>query len=223
MLSAMTDRPPLRLAIVNDYEIVVAGVAAMLAPFSDRIEVVELDARMPVATEVDLVLYDSFGQRQGAAMDLSPLVGEEAASEARLVIYSWNTRPELVAQALAHGAHSYLSKSLTSEQLVEALERVHGGEQVTPEPADEGAEMGGGQWPGEEHGLSPREAEVLALICQGLSNQEITERAFIGMNTVKTYIRTLYAKIGVASRSQAVLWGLDHGFRPDRVRHSCER
>ena len=60
---------------------------------------------------------------------------------------------------------------------------------------------------------------MLALICQGLSNQQITERAFLSINTVKSYVRTLYQKIGVESRTQAVLWGIDHGFRPDRVRH----
>ena len=59
---------------------------------------------------------------------------------------------------------------------------------------------------------------MLALICQGLSNQEITERAFLGLNTVKTYIRSLYRKIGVDSRTRALLWGIDHGFRPDHVR-----
>ena len=61
---------------------------------------------------------------------------------------------------------------------------------------------------------------MLALLCQGLSNQEITERAFLGMNTVKTHMRTHYRKIGVDSRTRAVLWGIDHGFRPDRARHT---
>ena len=69
------------------------------------------------------------------------------------------------------------------------------------------------------HGLSPREAEVLALICQGFSNDEIADRAYLSINTVKTYVRTLYRKIGVESRTRALLWGIDHGFRPDRVRH----
>jgi two-component system, NarL family, response regulator LiaR len=50
-------------------------------------------------------------------------------------------------------------------------------------------------------------------VCQGLSNEEITERAFIAMNTLKTHIRSTYRKIGVTSRSQAVAWGLTHGFR----------
>lgn len=60
--------------------------------------------------------------------------------------------------------------------------------------------------------LSPREADVLAGICAGLSNEDIGARLFLGINTVKTYIRTAYRKIGVESRTQAVLWGLQHGY-----------
>lgn len=53
------------------------------------------------------------------------------------------------------------------------------------------------------------------MICQGLSNQEITERIFLGMNTIKTYIRSTYRKINVTSRVRAVIWGLAHGFESD--------
>ena len=75
-----------------------------------------------------------------------------------------------------------------------------------------------GDWPGRSAGLTPREAEILALITQGLSNQEIADRAFLSINSVKTYIRTAYRKINVTSRSQAVLWGVDNGFKPDTLR-----
>ena len=81
------------------------------------------------------------------------------------------------------------------------------GADVDPEPAL-------GRWPGREHGLSGRESEVLALICQGMSNVEISQRAYIGINTVKTYIRSAYRKIGVTTRPQAVIWALSHGFEP---------
>ena len=205
---------PLRIAIANDYEIVVAGIAGVLQRFSDRIEVVELDSGMSVRSEVDLVLYDSFGQHQGSALDVPAVLGE---SRAKVVIFSWNTQPELVEQSLAAGAAGYISKSVSAEELVELLERIHAGDRVVP--TEEDVDGAFGHWPGDEHGLSPREAEVLALICQGLSNQQITERAFLSINTVKSYVRTLYQKIGVESRTQAVLWGIDHGFRPDHVRH----
>ena len=59
---------------------------------------------------------------------------------------------------------------------------------------------------------------MLALITQGLSNQEIAQRVFVSPNTLKTYIRHTYRKIGVDSRVQAVLWGVENGFRPDTLR-----
>ncbi len=72
--------------------------------------------------------------------------------------------------------------------------------------------------PARTHGLTAREAEIIALITQGLSNQEIAERSYLSINSVKTYIRTAYRKIGVERRAQAVLWGIKHGFEPDVLR-----
>ena len=203
---------PVRVAIINDYDIVVAGIAAVLEPFADRIQVVELDSRMPVVSDVDVVLYDSFGQPQGESMDVSAQVQD---GDAKVVVFSWNTDEELVSAAIKAGAVGYLHKGMQAEELVAAIEAVHAGEQVLPDGQQEDAF---GRWPGDEFGLSARESEVLALICQGLSNQDIAERAFLGINTVKTYIRTAYRKIGVSSRTQAVLWGMAHGFEPDRRR-----
>lgn len=207
---------PVRVAVVNDYEIVVVGIAGILQQFPDRVQVVELDSGLPVRADVDVVLYDSFGQLQGNAMDVQGLVG---GSDAKVVVFSWNLQPELVDEAFAAGASGYISKGVTGEELVKLIERVHAGDRVAP--AAEAEETPGdvfGTWPGEVNGLSPREAEVLALICQGLSNEEIADRAYLSINTVKTYVRTLYRKIGVESRTRALLWGIDHGFRPDRVR-----
>jgi NarL family two-component system response regulator LiaR len=209
---------PVRVAVANDYEIVVVGIAGILQQFPDRVEVIELDSGLPVEAEVDVVLYDSFGQLQGTSMDVEGLVN---GTSARVVVFSWNVQPELVEAALAAGAAGYISKGVTGEELVKLIEQVHAGVQVVPEGDDE-IEGEFGTWPGEAHGLSPREAEVLALICQGFSNDEIADRAYLSINTVKTYVRTLYRKIGVESRTRALLWGIDHGFRPDRVRHRIE-
>jgi two-component system, NarL family, response regulator LiaR len=206
---------PIRVAIVNDYEIVVAGVAAMLAPHHERINVVELDAGLPVVSEVDIVLYDTFGQVQGDAVDLEDLVKGRGF---RVVIFSWNTQPDLVERAIARGAASYLSKGLGGEEIVDALEAIHAGATIIPSPAAGTEREANGAWPGREYGLTAREAEVLALITQGLSNQEIAEQTYLSINSVKTYIRTAYRKIDVARRSQAVAWGLKHGFDPDVVR-----
>jgi DNA-binding NarL/FixJ family response regulator len=76
-------------------------------------------------------------------------------------------------------------------------------------------------WPGRGEGLSDRESEILALITQGLSNADVARLTYLSPNTVKSYIRTIYRKIGVASRTQAVLWGVRNGFTPDghRIDH----
>lgn len=69
-------------------------------------------------------------------------------------------------------------------------------------PADSFAPQGG---------PTPREAQIIAATAQGLANSEIAGRLFLSINTVKTYIRTAYRKMDVTSRSQALLWAIDHG------------
>lgn len=70
------------------------------------------------------------------------------------------------------------------------------------------------KWPGREEGLTPREAEVIALVTSGLSNNEIADRTHLSINSVESYIRSAYRTMGVTSRSKAVLWGIDHGMAP---------
>ncbi len=81
--------------------------------------------------------------------------------------------------------------------------------------------MNGSDWPGRTEGLTDREAEVLALITQGMSNAQVADLTYLSPNTIKTYIRSIYRKIGVDSRTQAVPWGVKHGFIPDhhRIEH----
>ena len=206
-------KAPLRLAIVDDYAVVIAGVSAFL--HTERIDVVETEASLSVVSDVDIVLYDTFGQIQGKGIDLEDFVRD---SGAKVVIYSWNLNPQLIEEAIAAGASGYLSKVLTGPQIVAALERVMSGETVILAGDMETSVGGEGDWPGRSAGLSPREAEVLALITQGLSNQEIADRAYLSINSVKTFIRTAYQKIDVTRRSQAVLWGVQNGFEPDKLR-----
>jgi len=207
-------RRPLRLAIVDDYAVVVAGVASFLK--AERIDVVETGATQPVISDVDIVLYDTFGQIQGDGIDLEDFVRDSGG--AKVVIYSWNLNQELIDQALAGGASGYLSKVLTGPAIVKALERIMNGETVILVGDHETSAGAVGDWPGREAGLSPREAEVIALITQGLSNQDIADRAYLSINSVKTYIRSAYRKIGVTKRTQAVIWAIDNGFRPDTLR-----
>ena len=72
-------------------------------------------------------------------------------------------------------------------------------------------------WFGEKEGLTPRESQVVSLIVAGHTNQQIAEECHVTLNTVKTYIRTAYQKMGVFSRTQAVVWCLGHGLELPEV------
>jgi DNA-binding NarL/FixJ family response regulator len=208
--------PVITVALVDDYDVVLLGVARMLDGYRDRVRVVEIDANEAVDDTVDIVLYDSFAQPESDQDEIAVLVGNPRAH--RVVVYTWNFNPDLIDNALRHGAHGYLSKTLPARELVQALEAVHTGEVVISNPAPRARSTPGLDWPGRQEGLTDREAEVLALITQGRSNAEVAALTYLSPNTVKSYIRTIYRKIDVASRTQAVLWGVAHGFTPDRNR-----
>jgi DNA-binding NarL/FixJ family response regulator len=217
-MASPADRP-ITVALVDDYDVVVMGVAKMFDRYRDRVVVAELDANMSLQDSVDVVLYDSFAQPESDHDEIAVLVANPRAH--RVVVYTWNFHPDLVQSARQKGAHGYLSKTLPARDLVTALEAVHAGETVISSAPARGRAAVGLDWPGRGEGLSDREAEILALITQGKSNADVARLTYLSPNTVKSYIRTIYRKIGVASRTQAVLWGVEHGFMPDhhRIEH----
>jgi DNA-binding NarL/FixJ family response regulator len=202
---------------VNDYEIVVSGLAAMLEEHRERVHVVEINAQTPVLSNVDVVLVDTFGQLPRDGQALAELISE---CDAPVVLYSWELTDVSVASALRAGAGGYLSKALKAKEVVDALEAIRAGEIVVLSDTliPEHEAPAGVDWPGQTEGLSPREAEVLAFVTQGLSNQEIAETTFLSINSVKTYIRTAYRKIGATRRVEAVSWGMQNGFAPASAR-----
>jgi NarL family two-component system response regulator LiaR len=170
---------------------------------------------MPVSQPVDIALFDTFAQHPEAGPGVADLLADPSVG--RVVVYTWNLETRFLDGSLHGDVSAYLSKTLPADDLVAALRAVHAGERlVVTDPADLPA--AGGDWPGRQAGLTAREAEVVALITQGLSNAEIAVRASLSINSVKTYIRSSYRKMGVSSRTNAVLWGLEHGFAPDRAR-----
>ena len=203
-----------RVALMDDYEVVVSGLQQMLAPYADRVRVVELDSLLPVESDVDVLLYDGFSRERVRG----PVADVVRDTDARFVLYTWNLAAEIVEEALATGAAGCLSKSLDALDLVAALEKIAAGSTVVSDDPGPEAPITPEAWPGRQYGLSPRESEVIALIAQGLSNQEIAERAYLSINSIKSYIRSAYRKIGVTRRSQAVAWGMQNGFEPDRLR-----
>ena len=178
--------------------------------------IAEIDTNQPLSDEVDVVLYDSFAQPESDHDEIKVLVDNPRAR--KVVVYTWNFHPDLVDQARRQGVQGYLSKSMPADDLVAALEAVHAGEVVVSEPPPRARPASGSDWPGRDTGLSDRESEVLALITQGKSNDEIAGLTYLSINTVKSYVRSAYRKIEVDSRTQAVLWGIDHGFKPNHRR-----
>jgi DNA-binding NarL/FixJ family response regulator len=209
-------RDPVFVALVDDYDVVVVGLAHLFDAYADRIVVAELDTNEPVSDAVDVALYDSFAQPEADHDNIEVLVQNPQARH--VAMYTWNFHPALIESALAKGAHGYLSKTLPARDLVAAVEAIAAGEIVISEPPPRSRPAAGLDWPGRHEGLTDREAEVLALITQGKTNAEIASVMYLSINTVKTYIRSAYRKIGVTTRAHAVLWGVHHGFTPDHRR-----
>lgn len=193
-------RSPVTLAIVSRQEVVSRGLTAMLSDYPERIIVTALPSRFATAENVRVVLYDTYGLHRSAGEDLQHLLTN---TNCKVLIYARDMRPDLRARALAMGAHAWVSMSIRARDLVEKIEMMAAGEPI-PEMSVGGAETG----------LSPREEEVIALIAQGLTNQEILDKLVLTINTLKSHIRSAYAKMGVNSRAQAVAWALSHGFAP---------
>lgn len=186
-----------RLAVLGEDELVVHGLAAMLARTPSLQLVTAREARLD---SVDLVLADV--SRCQDVETLQRLTGLVPAG--RLVLFCWDLTVQTSSLGLRLGARGCLSKSLPAPVLVDALRRIARGEVVVrglreAAPATTVAQ------------LTQREAEVLALIASGATNQQIAELVRVSPNTVKSYIRAAYRKIGVDSRSRAVLWAVRNG------------
>ena len=82
---------PITVALVDDYDVVVMGVANMFDRYRDRVIVAELDSTMPVDDAVDIVLYDSFAQPESDHDEIAHLVANPRAR--RVVVYTWNFLP----------------------------------------------------------------------------------------------------------------------------------
>ena len=192
----------IRLTLADECELVNQGLGALLAEYDD-IALVPSSPGGGLATFVDLTLHDAFARLPVCEATLDRLIGRPAGG--RYVVYSWNIHADLANNALARGAAGCLSKSLPADELVDALRAIAAGEQVVRTvPAEESRDV-------RLAGLSPRELEVLGLIAAGLTNNEIAETTALSINSIKTYIRAAYRKIGASSRSQAVLWAVRNG------------
>ena len=199
-LHARSERTsPVRIALLDDYELIVAGVQRMLEPFAERVKVVEtLAGSATVDQPVDIALYDTFGRADLGVDCIAELVANPDVGN--VVVYTSSMPPDRIDELVELGVSGCLSKALSSTDLVRCLENIHDGRLViamraTGGPADF---MGMGL------GLTYREAEVVALLSQGLRNRAIAGALFIGDETVKSHLKSVYRKMGVATRGEAI-------------------
>lgn len=203
-------RRPLRIALVNDYEIIVHGLHAMLAPFTDRVVVVEHEISGIPDEQVDIALFDTFAGRRDAISRAAGMVQSERARH--VVLYTWDASAEFLEGVRSIGASAVLLKSVDGADLVDALERIMAGERlgldhVTRSPGTDQADP-----------LSMREREVLAMLALGCSNSQIADELYLSIDTVKTYVRRVFQKLGVHNRTQAAMLAQRYGLAPPPAR-----
>ncbi len=201
----------IRLLLVDDHPVVRAGLVAML----------ESDARLQVVGQAadghealaqygtlqpDVTLLDL--QMPGGIDGVETLTALRSRfTHARVIVLTTFGGDEDVYRAIRAGARAYLLKDASREQLIDCICEVHAGSTYLPTGvASKLASRVG------EPDLSRREIDVLRLLAKGLSNKEMGTALFVAESTVKTHVKSILAKLGVASRTEAVTAAMQRGF-----------
>ncbi len=145
-------------------------------------------------------MFDTHGHPRGGVDRVHSL-----ASDARVgavVVYTWQLPPGQLDVVLAAGARGVLAKSVPAVDLADSLVAVDAGETVVSLAFHRPGDAASG--PGQDLGLTTRESEVAALLARGLSNREIAAALFISEHTVKTHLKAIFRKAGVAPRARAI-------------------
>ncbi|MFE2012576.1 response regulator [Streptomyces sp. NPDC059491] len=206
--------------LVDDEELVRAGMSAILgnAPgitvvgeASDGCEVVPLVRRLRpdvVVMDVRMPTVDGIT----ATRDLMAAVPDPP----RVLVITTFERDDYVYEALREGASGFLLKRSRPAEIVQAVRTVATGDSVLFPAAIRSLVQGRqAREPGDALAraqLTEREADVLRLMAQGMSNAEIAERLFLGVQTVKTHVSGTLAKLGARDRTQAVVLAYESGF-----------
>jgi DNA-binding NarL/FixJ family response regulator len=212
---------PIRVVLADDQRVVREGLGTLLGLIGG-IEVVGTAAdghealALALKFRPDVVLMDLRMPRCDG-IEATRLLREHDAGIKVLVLTTYADDRSVI-DALRAGARGYLTKDAGGAEIRAALERVTSG-QPAIDPAVQqhllDAITAGGPdaepAPKFPDGLTAREAEVLGLIAQGLSNAEIADRLMVSQTTVKSHVNHVFAKIGVRARAQAVTYAYRHG------------
>lgn len=200
----------IRVVVVDDHEIVRKGIIAYLQT-DDDIEVVGQAASGFSSVEIilrekpDVVLMDLV-MDNGSGIEATKQVIEKYP-ECKIIILTSYYDDEQVFPALEAGAFSYLLKTASADEIVQAIKKAVIGENVIEPKVANKMLTSFQKEPLKPHDdLTPREMEVLLCIGNGLTNQEISEKLYIGIKTVKTHVSNILSKLGVSDRTQAAVY-----------------
>jgi DNA-binding NarL/FixJ family response regulator len=207
----------IRVLLADDQRVVREGLGTLLG-LLDGIELVgtaadgEEAVALAAARDPDVVLMDLRMPRCDGIEAIRRLAAR--GERPRTIALTTYADDASVLGALRAGARGYLTKDAGAEEIRAAVEAVARGEAAL-DPAVQrhvvaalAEPEGAGELP---DGLTPREAEVLALIAGGLTNAEIAERLVVSAATVKSHVNHIFAKAGVRDRAQAVVYAYAHG------------
>lgn len=208
-------RPPVRVVVANDDQIIVEGLRAMLRPHAARVVVVgtavgEPEIQMAADEEpaADVMLIDAFARRVGGIDAAAKVLSGDPPFA--VAVFTDADDPRLTLQALRIGVRGYLPKSTSPSDLVDMLVRLRDGETVVdPRLATSAALLASrtidlGEWPGAHLGLTCREAELLALLGDGMTLRQAALEMGLSVETVRTHTRNIYRKLDVSDRAAAV-------------------
>jgi len=205
----------IKVMIVDDHDVVRRGIITYLMT-DDEIEIVgeassgNEGARLALEVNPDVVLMDLM-MDDGTGIDATKEIMEKT-SHIKIIILTSYYDDEKVFPALEAGAFSYMLKTSSGDEIVEAIKKAVNGENVI-EPKVAGAMMNrirtSERLPHDQ--LTDRELEVLICIGNGLTNSEISEKLFIGIKTVKTHVSNILSKLDVQDRTQAAVYAHRNG------------